>query len=1193
MAELSSLLFVDTDELGRPTGLIASEENDTFASALMPQDVKDTVAIVDDANVSGNYEGWNTVSGVSGLAPVSAELLALPNDFSSLEASVAYVSTVVDSIDPTAINDVSSTVLNFSGNWQDTYSTVNSTSSIYSGADSGLSSLAASTADISAVVNSLEPANVEAITQILTDGSSVLSSLSGTMGGVRGGPDVSIASALSAVAERIRIIDGKGGTDGGTANTIQLSGTARIQAQGTMTINKVDADGGEIALLKLQGTGPGTAGEGIAYLSANTVGLVGYDDIRIGQTGGLALGGTSSLYGLYKDTQDTSGKWDGAYNYLSDGDTPVSASVDYFLGNSGTLALKNTVDTDDIDNDAITNAKIGVNAVDTLEINDLAITDVKIDDGAVTTAKIATGAVDTNQIAPSSITNSKIDDDQITGRTILDGAVGTLQLAIGAVDTDRIASEAVTAAKIQLSGITGNRIANGAIDTAQLEANAVTSAILATDSVTSDKIEDEAVTSNKIQQGAVGTSQIGENQVTGDKLAEDSVDASNISPNTITTEKLATDSVDTSNIVDAAIITAKLDACSVTVEKLQDVSADGYPSFVSGSFTNTDLTVDGKGRIVAASNGTGGGGGGAGDASAILVGPVGQGTYAPIGGAAPDNNNILIYKSGLQEFRYELKPFVQAGAAAQFDPPNEGITYNFGASAGTKVEFATASGAFTTSGPTKTLLEFDGLSRVGLGLNSVPLEISALGESNVRLRSDNTNGAFVLVEGTDAAPSLVHLKNTDLSADADSQIDFDTDINLGSTAHLNGNTLGSIHIACKNTQGTSVSGGTPVYITGNVGGSNKIQIGVASASVASSMPAVGILSEDLADNIEGYVDAFGIASKLDTSLFTSGDTLYVAPSGGLTNVRPTATTDLVQNIGIVELSDASNGKIIVLGPGRTNDVPTSVNNEVTFASAITVNNTLTANGGTGSSHPTAGGQVLQSRGASTSVTWGNKKKLRWYESDFHSADVRINGPWLGAATNSGTTGGGPAAALYAEMMGAVLLRSSTTANSGYRWDTQAFDRIAPRKNLFFECIFAIPDDFTNKTAKLGFYDDATNTTAGVDGTYFLIDNSGNMTPETSNNSTRTTGTSYSLSVDTVYKAQIWWNGSSSVVFKITNMDESTVHASEVINTNVPSGTARRFGAGLVTESSGTATDDLLVLDYMGWGLYPYREDDSL
>ena len=279
---------------------------------------------------------------------------------------------------------------------------------------------------------------------------------------------------------------------------------------------------------------------------------------------------------------------------------------------------------------------------------------------------------------------------------------------------------------------------------------------------------------------------------------------------------------------------------------------------------------------------------------------------------------------------------------------------------------------------------------------------------------------------------------------------------------------------------------------------------------------------------------------------------------------------------------------------ENSDLSADSDSLATFDSPIATNNTVEANGGKGSAHPTAGGQVLQSRGASTSVTWGNKKKLRWYESDFHSADVRINGPWLGAAITAGTTGGGVTpVSLYSEMMGAVMLRSGVGANSGYRWDTQALDRIAPRINLFYECIFAVPDDFTNKTVKLGFYDNSTDSTTATDGTYFLIDNSGNMTPETSNNSTRTTGTSYTLSVDTVYKAQIWWNSSTSVVFKITNMDESTTHAAETISTNVPSGTARRFGAGIVAKSSGTAIDDLLVLDYMGWGLYPYREDDSV
>jgi len=322
-----------------------------------------------------------------------------------------------------------------------------------------------------------------------------------------------------------------------------------------------------------------------------------------------------------------------------------------------------------------------------------------------------------------------------------------------------------------------------------------------------------------------------------------------------------------------------------------------------------------------------GGGSDTQEASALFIG---EGAYAEIdAGDGPEGGTFLVYNG--TTFNYEKVAFIgdEPVEGLTFTAPSGDVTYNFGPSAlikgGETLDF---SGALTSSGATKTLLEFGDKSRVALGRNSVPLEISAFGESDVRLEDDGTSGAFVLLKGStpsEGQPSRtrMHFQHADLSADADCQIDFDTDITLGAAAHLDGNTLGAIHIACKNTQGTSVSGGTPVYIKGNVGGSNKIEIGVASASVASSMPAVGILSEDLANNIEGYVDAFGIASKLNTSAFDFGDTLYVAPSGGLTNVRPTATSDLVQNIGIVELSDPSNGKIIVLGPGRTNDVPNS------------------------------------------------------------------------------------------------------------------------------------------------------------------------------------------------------------------------------------------------------------------------------
>ena len=300
--------------------------------------------------------------------------------------------------------------------------------------------------------------------------------------------------------------------------------------------------------------------------------------------------------------------------------------------------------------------------------------------------------------------------------------------------------------------------------------------------------------------------------------------------------------------------------------------------------------------------------------------------YGPIepGTGVLDKQILVWTTTNGGQFEYTTVPFIVEGGFAR--PPGENLTYDFGASAGTKVEFAAASGSFTTSGPTKTLLEFDDKSRVALGRNSVPLEISAFGESDVRLRSDNTNGAFVLVEGTDSAPSLVHLKNTDLSADSDSRIDFDTDINMGGSTHLVGNMIGANHIACKNQTGSTITAGTPVYVSGFVGGSDTITIAAASASVPASMPAIGVLSDDLTTGSDGYVDAFGVAKNIDTQTpgWAENDVLYVAPNGGLTNVRPTGTSELVQNIGIVEFLGTSNGKIIVLGSGRSNDIPNSI-----------------------------------------------------------------------------------------------------------------------------------------------------------------------------------------------------------------------------------------------------------------------------
>ena len=134
---------------------------------------------------------------------------------------------------------------------------------------------------------------------------------------------------------------------------------------------------------------------------------------------------------------------------------------------------------------------------------------------------------------------------------------------------------------------------------------------------------------------------------------------------------------------------------------------------------------------------------------------------------------------------------------------------------------------------------------------------------------------------------------------------------------------GPIVFECKNSTGAQIDAGTPVYISGYFGTNGKALIAPARSDDSTKMPAIGVLDEDLIHDAEGHVNSFGRIQGVDTSSFTVGNTVYVAPSGGLTNVRPTGIGELVQNMGKVLRSDASQGRILLLGPGRSNDVPNS------------------------------------------------------------------------------------------------------------------------------------------------------------------------------------------------------------------------------------------------------------------------------
>jgi hypothetical protein len=155
-------------------------------------------------------------------------------------------------------------------------------------------------------------------------------------------------------------------------------------------------------------------------------------------------------------------------------------------------------------------------------------------------------------------------------------------------------------------------------------------------------------------------------------------------------------------------------------------------------------------------------------------------------------------------------------------------------------------------------------------------------------------------------------------------------VSIASAVQSDSLEAGSVIIPVKNTHTASISKGTPVYITGNVGASERLQIAPADASNSAKMPAAGLLLTTLAVNEEGYVITGGYLRNLttdtiDSTSTSSNDTVYVKAGGGLTMTKPTGS-NLIQNIAKVARSaSGSSGSLLVSSILRTNDVPNITN----------------------------------------------------------------------------------------------------------------------------------------------------------------------------------------------------------------------------------------------------------------------------
>jgi hypothetical protein len=129
-------------------------------------------------------------------------------------------------------------------------------------------------------------------------------------------------------------------------------------------------------------------------------------------------------------------------------------------------------------------------------------------------------------------------------------------------------------------------------------------------------------------------------------------------------------------------------------------------------------------------------------------------------------------------------------------------------------------------------------------------------------------------------------------------------------------------IKVHNTTGDTLYKGNAVYIVDSFN-NNVANVALAKSDSSSTMPAIGIIHENILDGQEGSAVAYGKVDGIDTSGYTEGQTVYVSNSsaGNIMNTKPYGLGDQIQNVGICIKVHGNNGVVFVTGVGRSNDIP--------------------------------------------------------------------------------------------------------------------------------------------------------------------------------------------------------------------------------------------------------------------------------
>ena len=114
-----------------------------------------------------------------------------------------------------------------------------------------------------------------------------------------------------------------------------------------------------------------------------------------------------------------------------------------------------------------------------------------------------------------------------------------------------------------------------------------------------------------------------------------------------------------------------------------------------------------------------------------------------------------------------------------------------------------------------------------------------------------------------------------------------------------------------NQTGTAMTDGQIVYVNGAAGNRMTVALALANSDTTSA-GTIGVVTEAIANNGQGFITTEGMVHNIDTSAFVEGDILYLSPTtaGLITNVKPSAPNHMVI-IGYCVKSNVSSGIIYV------------------------------------------------------------------------------------------------------------------------------------------------------------------------------------------------------------------------------------------------------------------------------------------